>query len=1482
MAKKQPHQEYPVMFNGLQPPQSLKVSRTIGDYAWTDRRDRPQKGVLHLAGKGPRPADVLFVSPCVLEEELEDRYQPPALLKGPAASLFLRNIKKVGFEQGDYHYTSLVRYNIPGLRVKGHDIRWSLPLFENEMQEIKPKIVVCLGKASLDLLVTMKVKIDDVRGGFLYSDKYGCMVYPMDTIVLPLKKPEYIERFLVDLKQVYFELQSIRGVDRVKMTTDYHVLETADQLDQCVNDPAVNQHRMPAIDSEWSGQTFVDGTLRTFQFCWKPGSAACIKLHDETGARVMDVDNATVGQILGKYLARPDVKYIGHYASADTVWMKTHFNLPIYKKVGFDTMFAQQLIDEYADLKLERLAVRYTDLGRYDLELYLWKKSNKVKDSEGYGRIPDRILIPYSMRDVDTTKRVHPILLKQLVQQGLLDYFYRINLPFVTDCYASWMLTGLPVDRAYAEDMRRVFVRNQKLLIVEFKEKVRKEANLIFLNRLMAINPIEGPAMFKNIRLCFHDSAEEALEMLKEFAGPDRFPEILPVYEHWIVANEIIPDEPKSGFNHSSTEQMKRWLFDVKGLMPINTTKKDNVSMAWEKVLAMKPEKQVEFQPACDKRTINIYSREDKLIAQVQELKSVANIVKSFLKEVDPDTGEEEGIFKWIQSDGTIRCNWGSTETGRPRCIHADTLIPCLGGDKRVVDIKPGDKVWTHKNRWREVTQCHTLPAEEMYEVTFSNGKTLKATLNHRLLTQAGNWVSLNYVYQQGTHSRSGDLQQDSGTLSTISDDLRRSVTGDRMHNAHGALCMQEGFDPGAIQEIEGQQIRELKERAEEPALREARIRIPSLPRGVPGWLRLFDEVGLRPEVFRASHRSIGETGCSGGTVPEGDGSSPYRWKQNKQHTGQPSYNDTIGTLETALQASRDDIWIEKIVPCGTHLVYDITVAEDNSYETAGCFSHNSWSPNCLNYPKAVTKPIEAGFKRINLKLTDEKRAELTKKGFAPPLIEMVCKQLARSPVSLRSAIKAHPGYCFTDADLKTAEVVGLGYLSGDRNLMDATSKEDEQFGLKCDKPELLEKCRSMEDRNEIRTFLDETAGKSVKPARIKFDPAISRIPESAQLPELLSDPDAEYLIRDGQGKILHPKRDIHWEMGESFMKQARERLNKDQHRGAGKVGVFCLSEGEEVITDRGLVPIQDVQLTDKLWDGEEWVRHEGVVCKGEELVHFYAGLWATDNHVVYGTRNWSLTFGEARAQRIALERGAHTGSGVYPSAFTYGSDGDSRVSRVYDILNAGPRHRFICSGVLVSNSIPYDASPKLIEMQVHSITGIKPEEGTGQKVIDAYKTSFSIASEYLEERARAVESDGYFRSVSGRIRHFCINRLEDVEGMTPWQRKSILSPLTREARNYPLQEIVAATMARANIMLLDKLIEQDMKSRVMILLYDAMTVLGPMEERQEVRKLLKWAMSTNNVWDIEGRKLQFEIDCDYTIRWATDLTEAEKKLFIP
>jgi len=49
-------------------------------------------------------------------------------------------------------------------------------------------------------------------------------------------------------------------------------------------------------------------------------------------------------------------------------------------------------------------------------------------------------------------------------------------------------------------------------------------------------------------------------------------------------------------------------------------------------------------------------------------------------------------------------------------------------------------------------------------------------------------------------------------------------------------------------------------------------------------------------------------------------------------------------------------------------------------------------------------------------------------------------------------------------------------------------------------------------------------------------------------------------------------------------------------------LGKFCIAEGELVLTDRGPVPIEKVQLTDKVWDGVEWVSHTGAVYQGKKM----------------------------------------------------------------------------------------------------------------------------------------------------------------------------------------------------------------------------------------------------------------------------------------
>lgn len=66
-----------------------------------------------------------------------------------------------------------------------------------------------------------------------------------------------------------------------------------------------------------------------------------------------------------------------------------------------------------------------------------------------------------------------------------------------------------------------------------------------------------------------------------------------------------------------------------------------------------------------------------------------------------------------------------------------------------------------------------------------------------------------------------------------------------------------------------------------------------------------------------------------------------------------------------------------------------------------------------------------------------------------------------------------------------------------------------------------------------------------------------------------------------------------------------------------------CIASGQRVLTDRGLVAIENIQLTDRLWDGVEFVEHKGVVSRGYRTTIQYAGLTATPDHPVKTAKGW-------------------------------------------------------------------------------------------------------------------------------------------------------------------------------------------------------------------------------------------------------------------
>ena len=79
-----------------------------------------------------------------------------------------------------------------------------------------------------------------------------------------------------------------------------------------------------------------------------------------------------------------------------------------------------------------------------------------------------------------------------------------------------------------------------------------------------------------------------------------------------------------------------------------------------------------------------------------------------------------------------------------------------------------------------------------------------------------------------------------------------------------------------------------------------------------------------------------------------------------------------------------------------------------------------------------------------------------------------------------------------------------------------------------------------------------------------------------------------------------------------------------------------CIATGQRVLTHRGLVCIEEILLSDKLWDGHEFVAHKGVISRGIKPVIQYAGLTATADHPVKTAQGWR-TLGQCADEQARI-----------------------------------------------------------------------------------------------------------------------------------------------------------------------------------------------------------------------------------------------------
>lgn len=172
---------------------------------------------------------------------------------------------------------------------------------------------------------------------------------------------------------------------------------------------------------------------------------------------------------------------------------------------------------------------------------------------------------------------------------------------------------------------------------------------------------------------------------------------------------------------------------------------------------------------------------------------------------------------------------------------------------------------------------------------------------------------------------------------------------------------------------------------------------------------------------------------------------------------------------------------------------------------------------------------------------------------------------------------------------------------------------------------------------------------------------------------------------------------------------------NGDLRQKGKQAELSCIAEGSLVLTDRGLVPIEEVKLGDRVWDGEEWVAHDGVIYRGEREVITYEGLTATPDHFVWiEGKSEPVYFGFAAACGAHLVQTGDDKESGSPGGFR-------SKAQVYDIRNAGRHHRFTVSGHLVHNC-GYGGSVGALKAMGALELGMKEEEL--KPLVDSWRTA--------------------------------------------------------------------------------------------------------------------------------------------------------------
>lgn len=418
---------------------------------------------------GPRPHRIMLVNCWPNKYESQEK----CLMRGLWVEEFRNLCKSTPFGEfvNDIYLTTYCKYMVDGKKtaMPKEEVALFRDSFKKEIELVKPDLVILCGAKSLKAVFGPKATYEHYKNRTVAAEEND---YKVNITAIPdfssiLHAPEQRDIIALDLNRIANEL--CKTPNSVKIEEQYLYCRSVEDLKLVVQMIKSEYTGWLSVDCEWGGGNHLTGYLRSIQFSWLPGKALVLVFH-EAGKKPTDlaVNSSETWAVIKDLVEDPRTRLIGHFIRADLPWL-VHNGVGVVFPVlkGWDTALAGHLLNENWPQGLETYVARHTDMGRYEVELSEWIKKNKYDvEEDGYGGIPDEVLLPYAARDADATFRIAMIQMLDMEKpenEKIKNLFEGVVMP-ATMPILELEMTGMLVDRSRLETLSQKYTEKKKEL----------------------------------------------------------------------------------------------------------------------------------------------------------------------------------------------------------------------------------------------------------------------------------------------------------------------------------------------------------------------------------------------------------------------------------------------------------------------------------------------------------------------------------------------------------------------------------------------------------------------------------------------------------------------------------------------------------------------------------------------------------------------------------------------------------------------------------------------------------------------------------------------------------------------------------------------------------------------------------------------------------------------------------------------------------